>query len=178
MVYGCQCAARKAVSGNTLHLVGYTSTKANLLSKRQEEAALGLGGQEVKGWRRPQRTGQTRDRSQDTSATQHQFQETGHSAQGSESVLMYHQERVTPPGTEEHQASSGQGREEEKLRQRLLSSVEGCAILLVPHVQSLYFIIMGNWARSHPHMPRRIRNGDLQGRYSINLKVLSLNCSP
>lgn len=74
MVYGCQCTARKAVSGNTLQLVGYTSTKTNLLSKRQGEAALRRGGQKVNGWRRPQSTGQTRDNSQDTSAMQPQFQ--------------------------------------------------------------------------------------------------------
>lgn len=127
MVHGCQCAARKAVWRNTLQLVGYPSTKTNLLSKRQGAAALRLGGQKVKGWRRPQRTGQTRDRSQDTSAMQHQFQETRPLYTGLRVRAHVPPRTCHTPGTEEHQAPSGQGREEKKLRQRMLSpSWEKC----------------------------------------------------
>lgn len=103
MVYGCQCAARKAVSGNTLQLVGYTGTKANLLSKRQGEAALGLGGRR----KRAEGSHRGRDRSQDTSAMQHQFQETRPLLTGLGVHAHVPPRTCHTPSTGEHQASLG-----------------------------------------------------------------------
>lgn len=102
---------------------------------------------------------------------QHQFQETQPFYTGLRVHAHVPPRTCIPPGVEKHQASSsGQGKREKKLRQKMLYPVERCVILLVPHIQSLSFIIMGNWARSHLHLSRIIQNGYFQGWYSINLK--------